>query len=101
MFVRVTGEDWARLGSDAETHAHFVGHRAYMRMRAGHCAALELRRTTEGGAVFFCSIYERRPQICRDLERGSAQCEGERALNFARVPDAVDGRLDCPLPLKL
>jgi uncharacterized protein len=28
---------------------------------------------------FFCTIYERRPQICRDLARGSPECEGERA----------------------
>ena len=29
---------------------------------------------------FFCTIYERRPQVCRDLARGSPECDGERAL---------------------
>ncbi len=79
-YVRVSGEDWARLGDAAERVAHFVGNRAYMRMREGHCAALELRHAEDGAAEFFCSIYERRPQICRDLARGSAECEGERAV---------------------
>jgi Fe-S-cluster containining protein len=31
---------------------------------------------------YFCTIYERRPQICRDLARGSPECEGERALKL-------------------
>src|ERR1051326_1001869 len=39
-FVRVTGDDWTRLGETAERVAHFLGHRAYMRMIDGHCAAL-------------------------------------------------------------
>lgn len=76
-FVRVTGDDWARLGEAAERAAHFVGNRAFMRMRDGHCAALEVRPTTDGAAEFFCTLYERRPQICRDLARGSPECEGE------------------------
>jgi Fe-S-cluster containining protein len=79
-YVRVSGADWTRLGDDAERVAHFVGNRAFLRMREGHCAALELRHSEEGAVEFFCSIYERRPQICRDLARGSPECEGERAV---------------------
>lgn len=83
--MRVTGSDWMRLGAAAERLAQFIGrgNEAYMRMNAGHCAALEVR-TTGGGAdsapVYFCTIYELRPQICRDLARGSPECEGERAV---------------------
>lgn len=77
--MRVTGDDWERLGNTAEKVAHFVGHRAYMRMTDGHCAALELRRTVENAPEFFCTLYEQRPQICRDLARGSPECSGERA----------------------
>jgi Fe-S-cluster containining protein len=84
-YVRVTGNDWTRLGDEAESVAHFVSNRAFMRMREGCCVALELRHTEGGAAEFFCSIYERRPQICRDLARGSPECEGERAAKAARI----------------
>lgn len=83
-YVRVSGADWARLGADAERVAHFIGHRAYLRITDGHCAALEARVSTDGAREYFCTIYERRPQICRDLARGSPQCEAERALKFGR-----------------
>ena len=80
--MRVTGEDWARLGEAAERVAHFAGggNRAFMRMSEGHCAALEVRETAAGATEFFCTIYERRPQICRDLARGSPECAGEIAV---------------------
>jgi Fe-S-cluster containining protein len=84
-YVRVSGDDWARLGEQAERVAHFIDHRAYMKMADNHCTALELRRTAEGGTEFFCSVYEQRPQVCRDLARGSAQCDGERAVKRERV----------------
>lgn len=84
-YVRVSGEDWTRLGAAAERLAHFVGHRAFMRMNAGRCGALEIRRGEGGGMEFFCSIYERRPQICRELERGSPECLGELARKEARA----------------
>lgn len=87
MFVRVTGADWARLGARAEELAHFIGHRAYMRMRDGHCAALDVRRDEVSGAAdFFCTIYEQRPQICRDLARGSPECAGEIETKQPRLP---------------
>jgi uncharacterized protein len=80
QYVAVTGNDWSRLGPLADEVAHFIGHRAFMRMANGHCAALALRRTPSGQPDFFCMIYDQRPQVCRNLERGSPQCEGERAI---------------------
>jgi hypothetical protein len=75
----VNGDDWERLGAEAERKAHFIGNRAFMRMNDGHCAALEVRGSTSSRAKeFFCTLYEKRPQICRDLARGSPECEGER-----------------------
>jgi uncharacterized protein len=73
-FVRVLGSDRARLGSQAEDLVAFVGNRAYMRMVDAHCAALRV-----GGSQgrFVCTTYETRPQICRDLQRGSPECLGE------------------------
>ena len=85
-YVRVTGADWERLGAEAGRTAHFIGHRAYMKMADGHCAALALRQMPGGGGPeFFCTVYERRPQICRDLARGSPECEGELASKAGRV----------------
>ena len=84
-YVRVSGDDWKRLGEAAETVAHFIGNRAYMKMTGQHCAALAIREIPGAGSEFFCTIYERRPQVCRDLARGSAECEGERAAKAARV----------------
>lgn len=83
-YVRVTGDDWTRLGDKAETFAHFVGHRAFMRMQDGHCAALVVHRDAAANeARYACRVYERRPQVCRDLERGSPECEGELARKTA------------------
>ena len=43
------------------------------RLADGWCAALD--RSTRG-----CTIYERRPGICRDYEMGGSDCIEERAL---------------------
>lgn len=84
--MRLSGSDWERLGEDAPRLAHFIGNRAYMRLVDGHCAALDVRRgaLAEGATVYFCSIYERRPETCRALERGSPQCLGELATKGER-----------------
>ncbi len=84
-YIRVSGADWTRLGGDAERLARFVGQRAYMRMEDGHCAALQISNPRGRPPVFFCSIYEKRPQICRDLRRGSMECEGELTTKAHRV----------------
>jgi hypothetical protein len=85
-FVRLTGEDWAQLGAATERVAHFIGHRAYMKMGDGHCAALRPRPGPAGATEYFCTVYADRPQVCRDLGRGSPQCLGELATKGGR-PD--------------
>lgn len=86
-YVRVTGDDWERLGGEAERVAHFIGHRAYLKMDQGRCASLRVERDT---GRFFCTIYEVRPQTCRDLGRGSPECLGELAEKGERtVADGV------------
>jgi uncharacterized protein len=97
-YVRVTGDDWERLGPDADRVARFIGHRAYLRMNDGHCAALETRAGADGDAEHFCTIYARRPQVCRDLARGSPECEGELALKGTRPNEAPRSRAIPPLP---
>jgi uncharacterized protein len=97
-YVRVTGTDWTRLGDAAESLAYFADNRAFMRMIGGHCAALILRDNEEGGREFFCSVYERRPQVCRDLARGSPECDGERTLKSLRVNSAAAERDGAPVP---
>lgn len=73
-YVPVTGADHARIGARVDELTHFEGNRCYMNMREGHCAALVIDRTTR---QFVCSIYDLRPNTCRDLERGSPACRGE------------------------
>jgi Fe-S-cluster containining protein len=70
----VTGDDWARLGDAAETLTEWTESHAFMRMREGRCVALAL-----AGDEARCTIYGRRPEVCRALERGGAACEAERA----------------------
>ena len=84
-YVRVSGDDWSRLGDAADRVAEFDGHRAYLKIHDGHCAALEIRAGIDGGREYFCTIYELRPRICRDLARGSPQCEAERELKGDRA----------------
>lgn len=74
-FVRVSGDDHARLGERAEALVWFEGIRAFMRMVDGHCAALQI---DQHSGRFVCSVYADRPQVCRELERGSSACRGER-----------------------
>jgi uncharacterized protein len=68
----VLGADHARLGSDAERLTVWLGNRCYMRMADGHCVALIIDQ-----GRYACSVYERRPQVCRDLERGGPACQHE------------------------
>lgn len=74
-YLRVAGVDYDRLGDDAERLTFFIENRAYMKMQDGHCAALTYEPTR---GVYLCSVYERRPDVCRWLERGSGQCAAER-----------------------
>jgi Fe-S-cluster containining protein len=74
-YLQVLGVDYERLADDAERWVHFIGNRAYMKMSDGHCSALVF---DQDRSLFLCSIYERRPDVCRWLERGSGQCAAER-----------------------
>jgi uncharacterized protein len=90
----VTGDDHARLGDDAEDLVAWIGNLAFMRLApvselspALHrCAALALDPSS---GTFSCTIYERRPQVCRDLERGSPQCHGELGAKAERPRTAL------------
>jgi len=73
--VRVSGDDYSRLGERAQELVWFEGIRAFMRMTDGHCAALVIDGRSR---QFVCSVYLDRPQVCRDLERGSGACLAER-----------------------
>jgi Fe-S-cluster containining protein len=72
-YVRVWGDDHARLAERAEELVWFDGNRAYMRMLDGHCSAL----VVEASGQLVCSAYATRPQVCRDLVRGSGACRAE------------------------
>jgi hypothetical protein len=87
-YIWVTGYDWTRLGEDADRLAQFIGVRAFMKMRDGHCGALEIKRV-DGRVRFGCSIYERRPEICRYLGRGSPECLGELETKATAVTQHV------------
>lgn len=78
--ARVTGDDYERLGDDAEAYVVFLGNEAFMRLEpvvAGmqRCAAL---RVDAKDGSFACVLYDRRPAVCRELERAGPACDGER-----------------------
>lgn len=75
-FVSVSGDDHARLAERGEELVWFDGIHAYMRMSDGHCGALKVDALA---GQLFCTAYANRPQICRDLARGSSACQGELA----------------------
>jgi hypothetical protein len=89
--ARVTGDDHQRLGDDAEALVAWIGNETFMRIEpvtAGMhmCVALAIDAAT---GTFACSIYERRPQVCRDLEQGSGGCRGELATKAGRPKRAL------------
>lgn len=90
--MRVSGDDYARLGDDAEDWVTWIGNEAYLRLAplvpgdeggmpepVHACAALRVE-----GDRFLCAIYTRRPGTCRDLDRGSPSCAGERETKGSR-----------------
>jgi Fe-S-cluster containining protein len=86
-YVPVSGDDHARLGEAAEALTIFLENRCFMRMEHGHCAALRI----EPGGRFLCTVYEQRPDVCRELARGGPVCAAERARKHehaqaARLP---------------
>jgi Fe-S-cluster containining protein len=88
-YVSVTGDDYARLGDDAAGLVSWDSNHAYMRLEDGHCAAL---RVDPIERRFVCTMYETRPQVCRDLARGPGACAGERQSKEERPLLALHGR---------
>lgn len=86
----MSGDDYERLGEEAESLVTWVGNEAFMRLGgsdgAQHCGALSL---DPAAATLSCSIYERRPQVCRDLERAGDACRAERAAKAERPARAL------------
>ena len=86
----MTGDDHARLGEDAEHLVEWIGNLAFMRLAPigslHKCIALTI--DPELG-TFACSIYETRPQVCRDLARGEGACLGELATKGDRPKRAL------------
>jgi uncharacterized protein len=85
-YVHVTGSDYARLAAaeleigETEALVTWDEHRAYMRMVEGHCVALQAIDDR-----FVCTVYEYRPTLCRELERGGPACEADRLIKL-RTP---------------
>jgi Fe-S-cluster containining protein len=75
------GNDHARLADDAAQLTVFIDNRCYMRMEAEHCAAL----TIEPSGRFVCGVYERRPDVCRELVRAGPACAAELELKRGRT----------------
>ena len=88
-YVPVSGDDHARLGDAAERLVHWEENRAYLRLEDGHCAALAI--DPSAGPIPSARSTSKAPQTCRDLERGSPQCEGERDTKSDR-PRALSSR---------
>ncbi len=90
-YVRVTGDDYARLGEHAERLTVFIENRCYMRMEGGHCAALAI----DAEGRFACRVYTLRPEVCRTLARGSGECQAEliqkRELRQQTLLRVIDG----------
>ena len=86
----MSGDDYERLGDHAEALVTWVGNEAFMRLGGTeggqHCAALSL---DPAAGTLSCSIYERRPQVCRDLARGESACRAERAAKGERPARAL------------
>jgi Fe-S-cluster containining protein len=80
-YLRVSGDDYARLADRAVELVVFEDNRAYMRLSEGHCAALAVDAIT---GQLACSAYLTRPQACRDLARASGACRGEIATKGER-----------------
>ena len=85
-YVPVSGDDYSRLAATATRLARFDGNRCFMRMQDGHCAALRFDPAAGG---FACEVYGQRPEICRELARGSASCEAEQLRKSAAAVSLI------------
>lgn len=74
-YLHVAEVDARRLGAELTQLTQRIDGRRYMKMQEGHCIALTYNARSD---EFLCSIYEKRPDVCHWLERGSGQCATER-----------------------
>lgn len=88
-YVPVTAADRARLGPGDAALIHTEDAADYMAMVDGRCAALEA-----GYTRFRCTIYSRRPAVCRELDRGTPACREEQRLKQATARRALLPRAD-------
>lgn len=80
--VPVTGADHARLlPAEQRDLVTWRGNRAFMKVTGDRCVNL-----LEVDGHFSCAIYERRPTVCRDLERGDDACAYERGRVHGERP---------------
>jgi uncharacterized protein len=86
MHIRLMPSDLERLGAlaDASSIVDLHGGLPYLVMRDQHCAQLKV-----DGETFACGIYQQRPAVCRDLDRGSPSCGAERAQKYMSKPRLI------------
>lgn len=60
---------------DAHISVDEWGAETMLRLEDGWCSALDR-------GTLLCSIYEKRPLICREFEMGSYECKEERDVNL-------------------
>ena len=77
--IRVLESDRERLAELADRFTRRIGEHHYLSMEHGRCAALSV----EPDGRFVCTIYEKRPAVCRELEPASAACLNEIDENRA------------------
>ena len=99
-YLQLFGLDVARMLPADERHLRRDVERTFMKLVGGRCSAfvvdaLELdspvkltRPAGETRPLFGCSIYERRPDVCRALQRGTSSCRFEYERKFDR-PDVL------------
>lgn len=73
--------DLDRMSERTRAFTREADGRSFMALREGRCAALTIDPVA---GRFVCGIYEERPDVCRALERGSAQCLGYRETKAER-----------------
>jgi Fe-S-cluster containining protein len=79
-YVMLFDEDLVRLGERAAELTHWIKGRCFLRMEAGHCIALR-----QDGERWLCSVYEIRPGLCREFERGCDTCRTVVQLRHPRA----------------
>jgi Fe-S-cluster containining protein len=68
-FVPLNTADQEHLGARLEELTHEEAGQRYMRMHEGYCLALD-----RSGGASQCSIYDQRPELCREFHQGSSEC---------------------------